>query len=416
MLHCKKLNMFNNKKILIASGSRHTIPPTLKSPGVPRIIYELAEQTTIAYNVRVVSKYDKAIKSIEYNREKYLHPLPSLKNFIFECFLKVIPYRWKKAKYGFTQSDRIIYYKGVVKLAKRENPAIVITFMHFELFKMLQKALPQSKHIFFFRSTDLIGRIGKENIQYLIKNSAGFLANTKAPIEELKDIHPNIFFPMTTIYNAVPETTFTQKQKEDFSINFRKKFGLNENDFVLGYAGRFSEEKSLKELFEVLKKLKDQGIIIHLIIAGDIHNEKTPNDIYYNDLMLFRNDYLADQIHLGGWITNADLYNFYFSLDIGILLSKYREGNSMFLIEAMNYGVPVIATAVGGNREIIINDYNGFLVELETLKVSLENRIIEFIENKDKRMIFSHNSRKHIRENHSKEVMLKEFNDFILNL
>lgn len=408
--------MFSNKKILIASGSRHTIPPTLKSPGVPRIIFQLAEQTNADVDIIVVSKYDKTLKSKEFNREKYLHPRPKLSNIIFENFLKVIPYRWKKRKYGFTQPDRIIYYKGLVRIAKRENPEVIITFMHFELFKMLQKALPQSKHIFFFRSTDLKGRIGAENIRYLIENSSGFLANTKAPLDELKAIDSNLTFPMQTIYNAVPEVTLTQKQQRDFGINFRKKFGLDENDFVLGYAGRFSEEKSLKELFEVLKNLKDDGIIIHLIIAGDINNEKTPNNTYYDDLMKFRNDYLGGQIHLGGWITNADLYHFYCSLDIGIILSKYREGNSMFLIEAMSYGVPVIATAVGGNREIIINDYNGFLLELETMAISLAKRIIELMENKAKRVIFSDNSRKCIKENHSKEVMLKKFNDFTLNL
>lgn len=405
--------MFSDRKVLIASGSRHTIPPLLESPGVARIIYQLSDKVTANFNIRVISKYDKILEEKEYNREKYLHPRPKLSNIVFEHFLKVMPYRWKKRKYGFTQPDRIIYYKGLVSIAKRENPEVIITFMHFELFKMLQKALPQSKHIFFFRSTDLKGRIGEENINYLIKNSAGFLANTKAPIAELKTFDSDITFPMTTIYNAVPEVNLTDKQQSEIGTNFREKFGLSKTDFVLGYAGRFSEEKSLKELFEVINKLKDQGIIVHLIIAGDINNEKTPNHLYYEELINFKNQYIPNQIHFAGWITNADLYHFYCALDIGILLSKYREGNSMFLIEAMSYGVPVIATAIGGNSEIITNGYNGFLVEVDAIRKMLESNISNLKNNIDKRKLISSNARTYIVENHSNDTMVERFSSFI---
>lgn len=408
--------MLRCKKILIASGSRHTIPPLLNSPGVPRIIFQLAEQLTNDYNFTVVSKYDKLLESIEYNHEKYLHPKPKLSNFIFEHFLKLMPYRWKKVKYGFTQADRIIYYKGLVDLARLKKPEIVITFMHFELFKMLTEALPNAKHVYFFRSTDLKGRIGQENIQFLLNNSAGFLANTIAPVEELTAICSNIIFPMATIYNAVPEVRLNIEQQKEIGRAFKVKFGLKKSDFVLGYAGRFSEEKSLKELFEIVKMLKDEGIIVHLMIAGDITHEKTPNFEYYEDLMRYKKEHLSEQIHLTGWIANTDLYHFYCALDLGILLSKYREGNSMFLIEAMSYGVPMIATAVGGNNEIISSGVNGFLINIDSLKADLIANIIDLKNDSAKYEMCSNNARNYISENHSKETMVKLFNDFIIRL
>ena len=408
--------MLRCKKILIASGSRHTIPPLINSPGVPRIIFQLAEQLTNDYNFTVVSKYDKLLESIEYNHEKYLHPKPKLKNFIFEHFLKLMPYRWKKVKYGFTQADRIIYYKGLVNLARLKKPEIVITFMHFELFKMLTEALPNAKHVYFFRSTDLKGRIGEENIQFLLNNSAGFLANTIAPLEELKAICSNIIFPMATVYNAVPEVRLNIEQQKEIGRAFKVKFGLKKSDFVLGYAGRFSEEKSLKELFEIVKMLKDEGVIVHLMIAGDINYEKTPNFEYYEDLMRYKKEYLSEQIHLTGWITNTDLYHFYCALDLGILLSKYREGNSMFLIEAMSYGVPVIGTNVGGNKEIISNNLNGFLIRPEKIETGLKNYIKVLIKDREKYGFLSNNARAYVSENHSTEKMVALFNEFINKL
>ena len=48
--------------------------------------------------------------------------------------------------------------------------------------------------------------------------------------------------------------------------------------------------------------------------------------------------------------------------DIGILCSN-EEGLSNALIEYISYKLPVLATDVGGNSEIIKNNFNGFLVE-----------------------------------------------------
>jgi glycosyltransferase involved in cell wall biosynthesis len=403
-------------KVLIASGSRHTIPPVENSPGVPRIIYQLTEKDPSGFQFLVLSKYDKLIESHSFNRDKYIHPKPNFTLRLFEYILQLTPYNWRKKKYGFSQTDRIVYYNSLVKNAKQIKPDIVVTFMHFELFKILKKALPNSKHVFFFRSTDLKGRIGQQNIDFLIENSDGFLSNTKAPIIELTTHNTNLPFPVACIFNAVPEVLITKQEQYSIRTGFRVKFGLKESDFVLGYAGRFSEEKSLIEIFKVIKSLKDQGIIIHLIIAGDIKNEKTPNLHYYNELIAYKEDHLPLQIHLAGWITNSELYHFYCALDIGVLLSKYREGNSMFLIEAMSYGIPVIATAVGGNTEIITNNVSGFLIDFDKIESELKWLIVTLQRDQKKCKFIGENAREYVLENHTKEKMVDTFHNFIENL
>lgn len=400
-------------KVLIASGSRHSIPPIQSSPGVPRIIFQLTEKDTEDFEFIILSKYDKTLDSSAYNTNKYLHPKTNLRTLLFERFLKHMPYRWRKKKYGFSQPDRIVYYTSLVLKAKEVKPDIVVTFMHVELFKMLRSALPQAKHIFFFRSTDLKGRIGQDNINFIFQHSAGFLANTKAPIDELKAINSNLVFPMATIYNAVPAVTLSPAEQKRIGATFRKKFGLNATDFVLGYAGRFSEEKSLMELFGVMKSLKDEGVIVHLIIAGDIANEKTPNQAYYNKLITYKDTHLSGQIHLAGWISNAHLYHFYCAIDVGVLLSKYREGNSMFLIEAMSYGVPVVATKVGGNKEIINSGTNGILIRMETMKQDLKDCIALLSKDENSYKYMSLNAQVYISKNHSEENMVGQFQKFL---
>ena len=57
--------------------------------------------------------------------------------------------------------------------------------------------------------------------------------------------------------------------------------------------------------------------------------------------------------------------------DIGILTSN-EEGFSNSLLEYYSHSLPVIATEVGGNSEIVRNSYNGFLIKMDE-KIILRN-------------------------------------------
>ena len=51
------------------------------------------------------------------------------------------------------------------------------------------------------------------------------------------------------------------------------------------------------------------------------------------------------------------------------LLPTYHEGFSVALVEAAMLGLPVIATSVGGNVEIIKNEHNGLLVPARNIQL-----------------------------------------------
>lgn len=401
------------KKITIASGSRHTIPPLKNSPGVPRIIQKLTEEAIKNSTFQVVSKYDVSLEKTDYDTQKYVHPKPTWRTKIFTKFLEALPYRIRKKKYGFSQVDRIVYYTGIKKIIQKTKPNIVVTFMHIELFKMLQKVHPKAKHIFFFRSTDLKGRIGLKNIEFLKQHASGFLANTQAPILELKSY--GFTKPTQTIYNAVPTEMRSEDQLLTVRNEFRAMYKLLKTDFVIGYAGRFSEEKQLLELLHVVKKLKENGQIVKVLFAGDIKNEKTPNMPYYNTMIQYCETHLQDQVFFTGWMTNSELYKFYNAIDVAVLLSKYREGNSMFLIESLSYGKPAITTAIGGNKEIITNGSNGYLIANETLETELFAALKTLMSDKKIHATISKNARTYITENHEETRMIAGFQSYLQN-
>ncbi len=70
--------------------------------------------------------------------------------------------------------------------------------------------------------------------------------------------------------------------------------------------------------------------------------------------------------HFPGRIPNWELLKYYADhmVDLFISLSRY-DGIPVSIMEAMSFGIPAIATDVGGVSEIVINGRTGFLVDLE---------------------------------------------------
>ena len=97
--------MFNSKKkIIIASGSRHTIPPLKLSPGAARIIYTLTEsKINKDFEIQCISQFNELLNKLEFDRSKYLHPNNnSFLNIFFSFIIKLTPYRIRKKIFGFT--------------------------------------------------------------------------------------------------------------------------------------------------------------------------------------------------------------------------------------------------------------------------------------------------------------------------
>jgi glycosyltransferase involved in cell wall biosynthesis len=70
---------------------------------------------------------------------------------------------------------------------------------------------------------------------------------------------------------------------------------------------------------------------------------------------------ITDRFRLAGFVSDAELPSFYNAADLFVLPSKSGEGLPLVSLEAMACGLPVVATDVGGIREIIPEAYGKFV-------------------------------------------------------
>jgi glycosyltransferase involved in cell wall biosynthesis len=155
------------------------------------------------------------------------------------------------------------------------------------------------------------------------------------------------------------------KQKEEFDIK-QKYPGF---DFYFLTLSRLVKVKNIPLQLKALSKLKQKYPKFLLIIVGDGPEKKK-----LEELVIKLN--LKENVVFEGWQRNVVSY--LKSADCLLFSSNY-EGYGMVIIEALSFGLPVIATKVGVAPEVIENGKNGFLVEVGNEKEYLQalEKIIE---------------------------------------
>lgn len=112
-----------------------------------------------------------------------------------------------------------------------------------------------------------------------------------------------------------------------------------------------------------------------------------------------------------GQISNEALMKTYRELSIDMFINvSSSEGIPVSIMEALSFGIPVMATDVGGTKEAVIDGYNGKLLPAEITPAELAQAIMDFREELElSGNRYRNNARKSWEKNYSAE---KNYTDF----
>ena len=153
----------------------------------------------------------------------------------------------------------------------------------------------------------------------------------------------------------------------------QKEFGIKKDDFVIIYAAELSKRKNQGMLMKAVKELNENGIKnIKVLLPGlDSMNG------YYQKLS--KELEIEDNIKFLGY--REDIPKLMKISDVAVSTSK-QEGLPVNIMEAMFSNLPVIATNCRGNRDIIKDNQNGYLVEIGDIS-KLKESIHALLKNKE---------------------------------
>lgn len=155
----------------------------------------------------------------------------------------------------------------------------------------------------------------------------------------------------------------SQKEKEEK----RKELGIPQDAFLITNAAEFTPNKNQKTVIEAIEQLHNPNI--YFVMCG-IGEKKAELEQYVKE------HGLEEHIRFVGF--RNDLHEILQISDC-FVLSSFREGLSVALMEAMAEGLPVVCGRIRGNVDLVKNGFGGLLLAPEDIK-AYENAFIKLYE------------------------------------
>lgn len=184
----------------------------------------------------------------------------------------------------------------------------------------------------------------------------------------------------------------------------RSSFGITQDDIVVGAVGRFmNHHKRFSDLIEALLKLENDRVKLLMVGSGK-------DEDYLKSMVEKLN--LQNKVIFAGY--HYDTAPFYKLMDIFCVPSAY-EGFGLVAAEAMMHSLPVIATKVGGLKEVVVEGETGFLVPPYSPDL-LAQKIQYLVENSELRKSLGEMGYLRAMENYSAERYCRDVEDLYLEL
>lgn len=177
----------------------------------------------------------------------------------------------------------------------------------------------------------------------------------------------------------------------------RATLNLPNDAFVIGTVGRLDPVKNIGTLLDALALLKRRYPSARVVIVGDGSEQQQ---------LVARASALglSDSIVFAGY--RGDVRAVMAAFDVYVNCSTY-EGVSLTILEAMASALPVVASAVGGNPEVVIDNETGLLVRPQAQAVA--TAVGALIENPARRQTMGNAARWRVKRHFTIERMVNDY-------
>lgn len=203
------------------------------------------------------------------------------------------------------------------------------------------------------------------------------------------------------ISNGIDIERFERRARAFDTQRFRRLAGIK-GQLVVGTAGELREHKGQEDFIRAAQLVAERCADVDFVIAGE---DQSPRREYRAHLeRLVRELQLQTRVHFTGWL--EDVAALLPALDIFVSSSRV-EPFGLVMVEAMAAGLPVVATATGGAREIVEDGVTGKLVIPEDWH-SLSEAISSLLTDEEQRRRMGTKGLERARKHFSLERMVAE--------
>jgi glycosyltransferase involved in cell wall biosynthesis len=168
--------------------------------------------------------------------------------------------------------------------------------------------------------------------------------------------------------------TISKEEQVRFHREVREELHLEPDSILVGLVAAFHERKGHDLLIEAAPSLLEAFPKIRFLFIGDTSSS---GNVYEQKIRTMLSERGLEKVFI--WTGfRSDMPRIYSALEAVVLPSR-MEGMPNTLIEALGYGIPVVATEVGGVRSIIRENVHGRVIPVDD-SAALAGAIREVIE------------------------------------
>lgn len=134
-------------------------------------------------------------------------------------------------------------------------------------------------------------------------------------------------------------------------ISFEPGLAHQQEPVKFLFMGRIGKRKGVYDIVQAMRRVNAGNVQIHLYGDGEVEALQE----------LVNREGLQRSVKVCGWIDGSQKDATFRAANV-LLLPSYNEGLPISVLEAMAYGLPVLATDVGGIAEAVEEGKNGFLI------------------------------------------------------
>jgi len=323
--------------------------PTRSGNAIYTLVEQIAKYSAKPIILFSVKPNSNSLKSLISERIIY-YPKEVKRSFI----QRILGYRITKRIFGHYNIHYYSYYKACYQICRRVGIKLVLQEDSIEALNLKYKF--QGKiilHIHAITRPEAWQKI-KNNICEIV-----FVSRTS------KEIHNKGHekFTSKVILNGI-----------DLNLFRIQRSGEKRDIITFLFAGRMSHSKGLLQLCRAFSLITNPKV--RLLIIGDPHYQT--DDGFLNEFhRLIHRDSRIDFI---GPISNEHISDYYNHTDFVVCPSIGQEGLPKVISESLVMGIPVITSDRGGIRELIINNYNGLIIEEPVCEVTIKAMLESAVE------------------------------------
>jgi len=186
----------------------------------------------------------------------------------------------------------------------------------------------------------------------------------------------------------------------------RAKLAAGSDTIVVGTVGRLDPIKDHVTLLRAADLALRKGLDLKLVIVGEGPQRATlENELSGAPHLASRTVLTGESKNVADWLNSFDIF----------ILPSLSEGMSNTLLEAMAVGVAPIATAVGGNREVVEHGHSGLLVPPGDAE-QISDLIVQLTADAERLKALGRSARERVERQFSIERMVKRYGEMYSEL